>query len=91
MPVEFLTDDEAAAYGRYAGVPSQADLERVFFLDDEDRALIERRRGGHMKLGTPSNSSRCGGSDRSWRIRWMCRRWCWTSSLSSWGSPTRRW
>lgn len=33
MPtVEFLTDDEAAAYGRYAGAPSQADLERVFFL-----------------------------------------------------------
>jgi TnpA family transposase len=51
MPVEFLTDDEAAAYGRYAGVPSQADLERVFFLDDEDRGLIERRRGEHMKLG----------------------------------------
>lgn len=51
MRVDFLTDDEAAAYGRYAGVPSQADLERVFFLDDEDRALIERRRGEHMKLG----------------------------------------
>jgi hypothetical protein len=32
MPVEFLTDDEAAAYGRYAGPPSQADLDRVFFL-----------------------------------------------------------
>ncbi|OPG13436.1 hypothetical protein B1L11_08120 [Microbispora sp. GKU 823] len=28
MPVEFLTDDEAAAYGRFAGPPSQADLER---------------------------------------------------------------
>ena len=51
MPVEFLTDDEAAAYGRYAGVPSQAELEKIFFLDDEDRALVARRRGDHMKLG----------------------------------------
>ncbi|MFC4062898.1 DUF4158 domain-containing protein [Planomonospora corallina] len=51
MPVEFLTDDEAAAYGRFAGPPSRADLERVFFLDDEDRALVGRRRGEHMKLG----------------------------------------
>jgi DNA-binding transcriptional ArsR family regulator len=42
MSVEFLTDDEAA-YGRYAGAPSQADLERVFFLDDEDRTLVDRR------------------------------------------------
>jgi Domain of unknown function (DUF4158) len=52
VPVEFLTDDDAAAaYGRYAGAPSQADLERVFFLDDEDRALVGRRRGEHMKVG----------------------------------------
>jgi len=51
MPVEFLTDDEATAYGLYAGDVSRADLERVFFLDDEDRALIDRRRGDHMKLG----------------------------------------
>ena len=51
MPVEFLTDDEAAAYGRYAGPPSQADLERVFFLDDEDRKLVDLRRGDHMKAG----------------------------------------
>jgi TnpA family transposase len=51
MPVEFLTDDEAVAYGRYAGAPLRADLDRVFFLDEEDRALIERRRGEHMKLG----------------------------------------
>ncbi len=51
MPVEFLTDDEAAAYGRYAGPPSRADLERVFFLDDEDRKLVDLRRGDHMKAG----------------------------------------
>src|SRR5437773_1298353 len=51
MPVEFLTDDEAAACGRYAGSPSQADLERVFFLDDEDMDLVGQRRGEHMKAG----------------------------------------
>jgi TnpA family transposase len=50
MPVEFLTDDEGA-YGRYAGAPSQADLERVFFLDDEDRKLVDLRRGDHQKAG----------------------------------------
>ncbi|GAA4235830.1 hypothetical protein FHR32_008510 [Streptosporangium album] len=33
MPVDFPTEDEEAAYGRYAGAPSQADLERVFLLD----------------------------------------------------------
>jgi len=51
MPVEFLADVEAAGYGRYAGPPSQADLDRVFLLDEDDLALIERRRGEHMKLG----------------------------------------
>ncbi|MDQ2874551.1 MAG: DUF4158 domain-containing protein [Actinomycetota bacterium] len=49
--MEFLTDDEAAAYGRFAEPPVQADLERVFFLDDEDRELVGQRRGEHMKLG----------------------------------------
>ena len=51
MPVEFLTDDEAAAYGRYREDPSQADLERVFFLDDEDMALVNQHRGEHMRAG----------------------------------------
>jgi integrase len=51
MPVEFLTDDAAAAYGRYAGTPSQADLDRVFFLDDEDLKLVRRHRGGRTRAG----------------------------------------
>src|SRR4051812_1110901 len=51
MPVEFLSDDEAAAYARYTGTPSQAELAKVCFLDDEDLKLIARRRGPHMKLG----------------------------------------
>jgi TnpA family transposase len=51
MPVEFLSDSEAAAYGRYSGAPSQAELERFFFLDDADRALIAERRGAHARLG----------------------------------------
>ena len=51
MPVEFLTDDEAAAYGRYAGTPSQADLDRAFFLDDDDLKLVRRHRGEHMRAG----------------------------------------
>ena len=44
MPVEFLSDEEAAAYGAYRGAPSQSDLEKLFFLDDADRQLIAKRR-----------------------------------------------
>ena len=51
MPVEFLTDQEAASFGRYGGVPSRLDLERFFFLDDDDRKLVCRRRGNHNRLG----------------------------------------
>ena len=51
MPVEFLSDDQVAAYGRFNGPPSQAELERFFFLDDTDRELVSRRRGDHNRLG----------------------------------------
>ena len=51
MPVEFLSDREVAAYGRYVGAPSPAELDRFFFLDDADKALIRRRRGNHHRLG----------------------------------------
>jgi hypothetical protein len=53
VPVEFLSDDETAAYGRFVGVPSRADLDRAFFLDDADKALVRKRRGD------PPPRSRC--------------------------------
>ncbi|MGY3064199.1 TnpA family transposase [Streptomyces sp. TE3672] len=51
MPVEFLTDDQAASYGSFKEVPPRPELERFFFLDDEDRLLIAKRRGDHNRLG----------------------------------------
>jgi hypothetical protein len=51
MPVEFLTDQEAAAYGSYQGVPSRPEMEKLFFLDAADKALIAKRRGDHNRLG----------------------------------------
>ena len=35
VPVEFLTDAQAAAYGCYARPPSVAELDRCFLLDDK--------------------------------------------------------
>jgi hypothetical protein len=34
VPVEFLSDEQAAAYGRFDGEWSRSELERFFFLDD---------------------------------------------------------
>ena len=51
MSVEFLTDEQAAAYAAYRGAPSRTELERFFFLDDADRELIEPKRRAHNRLG----------------------------------------
>ncbi|MFF8382536.1 Tn3 family transposase [Streptomyces kanasensis] len=51
MPVEFLTDEQAEAYGKFAEEPTRPELERFFFLDDVDRDLTARRRSTHHRLG----------------------------------------
>jgi hypothetical protein len=51
VPVEFLTDDQAATFGRFGGELSQAELERFFFLDDVDRTVVARHRGERNRLG----------------------------------------
>jgi hypothetical protein len=48
VPVEFLTDAQAATYGCYVGAPSVAELDRCFLLDDKARGcflLDDKARG----------------------------------------------
>lgn len=52
MPVKFLTDEQAEAYGTFSEVPTRPELERFFFLDDDDRDLIALRRTDAHRLGT---------------------------------------
>jgi len=51
MPVDFLKEGRAAAYGRYVDEPTPAQLSRYFHLDDADLAVVRDRRGDHNKLG----------------------------------------
>lgn len=51
MPVEFLSDEQAGAYGRFIGPPTQEQLERFFWLDDADRERVGGRRRETTALG----------------------------------------
>jgi hypothetical protein len=51
VPVEFLTDEQVEAYGTFTEVPTLPELERFFFLDDDDRDLIALWRTDRHRLG----------------------------------------
>lgn len=51
MPVSFLTVAQRESYGCYAASPTPEELARFFCINDDDRLLIDRKRGVHNKLG----------------------------------------
>ncbi len=51
VPVGFLGADQQAAYGRFCGVLSLAELARFFLLDDADRKVVATRRSVPNRLG----------------------------------------
>ena len=51
MPVEFLTDEQAARYGRYHVPPTPEQLTRFFYLSEQDHAFIAQRRRKRNRLG----------------------------------------
>lgn len=46
----FLSAEQADGCGRFAGVPSVEDFERLYFLDDADLKLVRMRRGPANRL-----------------------------------------
>lgn len=51
MPTRFWGDAQRAQYGRFPDVVDAEDIARCFYLDERDKAIIARLRGGHNRLG----------------------------------------
>lgn len=69
VPVEFLRNEQVAAYGRFDGVPSRAELERFFLLADADRRRVDPTAARTTGWGMHCNWAQCG----SWVQRHPCR------------------
>ena len=90
MPVDFLSDDQVAAYGRFVGSPSQLELERFCFLDDTDQELVGGHRGDHNRLGFSLQLVTVRALGTFLTDPLTCRRRWWTTSPSSSASPIPR-
>ncbi|SNS04349.1 Tn3 family transposase [Hymenobacter mucosus] len=51
MPVEFLSDEQAARYGRYQTDPSPEQLARFFYLSPQDLQFLADYRRSYTQLG----------------------------------------
>lgn len=51
MPVEFLSDELAPRFGRFAGELTRDELERFFYVDPAIREMVDRHRRDHNRLG----------------------------------------
>ena len=51
MPVEFLSDEQAARYGRYHANPDPELLTRYFYPSPQDLRFVATRRRSYNKLG----------------------------------------
>ena len=51
MPVEFLSDEQAARYGRYHADPSPEQLARFFYLSPQDIQFLASYRRAYTQLG----------------------------------------
>lgn len=51
MPVEFLSDEQAAGYGRYPADPSPEQLARFFYLSTQNIQFLVDHRRSYTRLG----------------------------------------